>query len=57
MDQKHREYCIRLGNPYMKEERFNQQFRTVEDVNSSWIPETELKNQNEDWLKNKNNNF
>lgn len=57
MDQKHREYCIRLGNPYMREERFNEQFRSTELENSSWIPESELQNKNTDWLKNKNNNF
>lgn len=38
MDEKHRQYCIKLGNPYMMEERYEQQFQTAENV-SSWIPE------------------
>lgn len=57
MDQKHREYCIRLGNPYMKEEQFNKQFKNAEEINSSWMSETEMKVQNVEWLNNKNNNF
>lgn len=56
MDQKHREYCIRLGNPYMKEEQFNNQLRRVEKEDSSWMPETQMPSQ-EDWLKNKTKNF
>ena len=27
MDEKHRQYCIRLGNPYMKEESFREQIQ------------------------------
>ena len=50
MDEKHRQYCIRLGNPYMREERYQEQFKTTED-NSSWIPENRL--QEESWIKNK----
>ena len=48
MDQKHREYCIRLGNPYMREERYENQER--EEMDSSWIAETQMKNDN--WIKN-----
>lgn len=50
MDQKHREYCIRLGNPYMREERYQEQFKEAEPLDSSWIPETKLEQNN--WLKN-----
>lgn len=50
MDEKHRQYCIRLGNPYMKQEFFNEQFRGTEQADSSWIPETQM--QNKDWIKN-----
>lgn len=48
MDQKHREYCIRLGNPYMMEERYKEQFNVDED-DSSWIPENKF--QDDNWLK------
>ena len=54
MDERHRQYCIRLGNPYMREERYKEQFK-VEENDSSWIPESKL--QEEKWMKNKNNNF
>ena len=54
MDERHRQYCIRLGNPYMKEERYQQQFQTVEDT-SSWIPENKMQDNN--WIKKKKNNF
>jgi len=50
MDEKHRQYCIRLGNPFMREERYQQQFNKEEE-NSSWIPETKLEPNN--WLNNK----
>jgi len=49
MDEKHRQYCIRLGNPYMREERYQQQFNVNAD-DSSWIPESEMKDNN--WMKN-----
>lgn len=49
MDQKHREYCIRLGNPFMREERYENQYR-AEEADSSWVPETQMKEQN--WMKN-----
>ena len=49
MDQKHREYCIRLGNPFMREERYENQYR-AEEADSSWVPETQMKEQN--WIKN-----
>jgi len=54
MDEKHRQYCIKLGNPYMKEERYQEQFKTSQ-VDSSWIPENRMQESN--WIKNKNNNF
>lgn len=50
MDQKHREYCIRLGNPFMREERYENQFKEAEEVDSSWVPETQIKEEN--WIKN-----
>lgn len=48
MDEKHRQYCIKLGNPYMREEQYNNQFR-VEQADSSWMPESTIKDDN--WLK------
>ena len=50
MDEKHRQYCIRLGNPYMREERYQEQVKTAEE-DSSWIPEN--RRQDEAWIKNK----
>lgn len=49
MDKKHIEYCIKLGNPYMKEENYQEQLKT-EEIDFSWIPKTEM--QNEEWTKN-----
>ena len=50
MDQKHREYCIKLGNPYMKKEVQN----IKQEASSSWnnyeIPVEN--NDGDDWLKN-----
>lgn len=40
MDEKHRQYCIRLGNPYMREQRYQEQFNK-EMSNPSWISELE----------------
>ena len=45
MDEKHRQYCIRLGNPYMREERYQEQFKTVNE-SSSWIPENKIQDNN-----------
>lgn len=54
MDQKHREYCIRLGNPYMKEESFNEKFKNNNiQLDSSWMPKNNLEQVN--WKKNNNN--
>lgn len=49
MDEKHRQYCIKLGNPYMKEERYQEQFK-INATDSSWIPESNFKESG--WLKN-----
>ena len=48
MDEKHRQYCIRLGNPYMREERYQEQFK-VEQADSSCIPENKV--QDDNWIK------
>ena len=50
MDQKHRDYCIKLGNTYMNEEN-----NKVETETSSWNNSFEIpvEDNNEDnWLKN-----
>ncbi|NLC88292.1 MAG: hypothetical protein GX682_05985 [Clostridiaceae bacterium] len=49
MDEKHRQYCIKLGNPYMGENYNKPEFRT-ETIDSSWIPQDAIKEEN--WLKN-----
>lgn len=49
MDEKHRQYCIKLGNPYMRQERYQEQFK-YDQADSSWIPED--KYQDENWMKN-----
>lgn len=48
MDEKHRQYCIKLGNPYMREERYKEQFK-FNETDSSLIQETNL--QNDNWIK------
>ena len=52
MDEKHRKYCIKLGNPYMMEERYQDQIRT-EQLNTSWIPDEKQEQKN--WFKSNNN--
>lgn len=49
MDEKHRQYCIRLGNPYMREEQYNKQFG-MEQADSSWVPENNM--EGNDFFKN-----
>lgn len=50
MDQKHREYCIRLGNPYMKEEKVEPKIEFSNGLNNF---ENSVDNlNNSDWLKN-----
>ena len=48
MDEKHIQYCIRLGNPFMREERYQEQFKD-QAMSPSWIPETNLEDDN--WTK------
>ena len=55
MDEKHRQYCIRLGNPYMQEQRYQEQLQPNE-ADSSWIREEPFENK-EDWFKHKKNHF
>ena len=54
MDQKHREYCIRLGNPYMKEEKVEPKVEFKNEWNNFENPVDD--SNNTDWLKN-NKNF
>lgn len=49
MDKNHIEYCMKLGNPYMKKEPYGETAK-IEEIDFSWIPETEI--EQEDWLKN-----
>lgn len=53
MDEKHRQYCIKLGNPYMMEERYQNQIKT-EQLGSSWMPNEKEEGQ-KNWFKNNNN--
>lgn len=48
MDEKHRQYCIKLGNPYMQDDRYNKV--NLDQVNEPWIPVVD--NTPEDWQKN-----
>ena len=48
MDEKHRQYCIRLGNPYMQDDKYNKV--NLDQVNEPWIPV--VNNEPEDWQKN-----
>ncbi len=55
MDEKHRQYCIKLGNPYMREERYQEQIKSYEQT-SSWNG-TETIAKETDWFKHKKNQF
>ena len=48
MDEKHRQYCIKLGNPYMEQPKYN---KFIEEAEEPWIPV--VNNTPDDW---KNNN-
>lgn len=47
MDEKHRQYCIKLGNPYMNDDRYQQSYgynksetfwdKTPKVENDSWM--------------------
>lgn len=51
MDQKHREYCIKLGNPYMMDK--NDNYQREERRNTSFAGfEIDVENNDENWLKN-----
>ena len=54
MDEKHRQYCIKLGNPYMNGERYQKPYNYDQGENF-W--EQTPKMQNDNWMKNKKNNF
>ena len=48
MDEKHRQYCIRLGNPYMQDDKYNKV--NLDKINEPWIP---VENNNVDnWTNN-----
>ena len=54
MDEKHRQYCIRLGNPYMmKDEPYNKPINQEERLDNNWNDEV-ISNeiQDDNWLKN-----
>lgn len=49
MDKKHREYCIKLGNPYY----INEEKTTYKEPTYSWEEvETEENGATDNWLKN-----
>ena len=48
MDEKHRQYCIRLGNPYMQDEKYNKV--NLDKINEPWNPNENNIQQN--WQKN-----
>lgn len=48
MDEKHRQYCIKLGNPYMNDERYQKQYGYNEEE-IFW--EQKPKMQDDNWIK------
>lgn len=55
MDEKHRKYCIKLGNPYMMDERYNMQAKNViESQNYPYFQNG--KEGNENWFSNNRKN-
>ena len=42
MDKNHIAYCMKLGNPYIKQEQYQEKIKE-EETEFSWIPETEMK--------------
>ena len=50
MDQKHREYCIRLGNPFMKDDNYKEPFQ--QQLSNNWIDETNMNTEDDNWLNN-----
>ena len=50
MDEKHRQYCIKLGNPYMEGPKYNKFIEGQEE--QPWISVSD--NMPSDWEKNNN---
>ena len=49
MDEKHRQYCIKLGNPYMNDARYQKQYEYDEEE-AFW--EQTPRMQDDNWMKN-----
>ena len=47
MDEKHRQYCIKLGNPYMDRPKYN---KFIEEASEPWIPV--MNNEQDNYIKN-----
>lgn len=48
MDEKHRLYCIKLGNPYMESEKYQKPYQ-YDEAENFW---EQPANNNLDWRKN-----
>lgn len=48
MDEKHRQYCIKLGNPYMESEKYQKPYQ-YDEAENFW---EQPANNNLDWRKN-----
>lgn len=51
MDEKHRQYCIKLGNPYMQDDRYRNN-NIYNQTDNFW--DNNPDNQNKNWLKSSN---
>ena len=49
MDEKHRQYCIKLGNPYMNDERYQKQYE-YDNAEPFWQEQSTKQDNN--WIKN-----
>lgn len=49
MDEKHRQYCIQLGNPFMGENNYKKQ-NQYNRVDNMWNEDYRM--QDDNWLKN-----
>ena len=52
MDEKHRQYCIKLGNPYMNLDKYQKEYQDFDSIDDKmWIENKDEQYNN--WMENK----
>ena len=51
MDEKHRQYCIKLGNPFMGDDRYQKTYEDYNNIENIWNNNNNNES-NFNWIKN-----